>query len=316
MGPRVHSARRRFGPDPEADPKTRALSRAIARGTAVALTSAMVKAAVTCFSIAVLAGCVGPAPQISSDGGAPDAPTTQVDGPADRGGAPPVLVYAHTSSDLFSLDPATLTLTRVGAFATGDGHTDAITDIAITMHNQIYGCSFTSLYRIDAQTAVLTPVGALDGERFGLNGLSFIPDGMSGEVLIAAGADGTYYRVDPMNAVTTPVGQYSDGWRSSGDLVSVEGAGTFATVLGTTSDVLVRVDPGSGAVVRVGEGTGFEGIWGLGYFRQKLFGFTASGRIIVIDTRTGVGTLPEHPIEAGAPFWGAGVTTVAPVDLI
>ncbi len=282
----------------------------------------------TLLLCAVIAGCAGngttPGTPMVDASGSPDSGPLMFtpDATSDAAPAPPsndVLVYAHSDTTLFSLDPTTLSVARIGAFATPGGGTDSITDIAITKTGEIYGCSYDVLYRVDARTAALTPIGDLRAAGFlgfnGFNALSFVPDDSGNETLIGAANDGTYYRVDEATAAVTRLGEYSGRLRSSGDIVGVARGGTFATVLGPTSDALVRIDAASGTATPIGTGTGFSDIWGLGYFRQKLYGFTASGQIVVIDVNTGVGQLANTTAGTDT-FWGAGVTTIAPVDLI
>ena len=98
---------------------------------------------------------------------------------------------------------------------------------------------------------------------------------------------------------------------SSGDLVSVTGLGTLATVKrsGSTTDWLAKVDMSTGVATPIGD-TGFGSIWGLGFWKNKVFGFTSGGAFVLIDPSTGVAT----SVETGSPtWWGAGVTTSAPV---
>ncbi|MCA9601897.1 MAG: hypothetical protein KC417_07735, partial [Myxococcales bacterium] len=60
--------------------------------------------------------------------------------------------------------------------------------------------------------------------------------------------------------------------------------------------------------------TGYARIYGLGYWGAALYGFTADGTLIAIDTDTAKATVVS--VTTGADeFWGAGVTTQAPVIL-
>ena len=85
-----------------------------------------------------------------------------------------------------------------------------------------------------------------------------------------------------------------------------------ATVpIGTVGqDRLVRLAPGTFAATPIGNGTGFEDIWGVGFWGTRVFGFTDQGELSIIDPTTGVGT----PVAMdGEVWWGAAVTTAAPV---
>jgi hypothetical protein len=131
------------------------------------------------------------------------------------------------------------------------------------------------------------------------------------EVLVGGATDGTYWRIDATTGAATMLGTFQGGWGLSGDIVSIAGAATYATVRRSTTmnDSLATIDPRTGAVTIVGD-TGFSQIYGLGYWRATLFGFTRSGQFLIIDARTGRGRLVGTPTMQ---FSGAGVTTLAPV---
>jgi hypothetical protein len=105
---------------------------------------------------------------------------------------------------------------------------------------------------------------------------------------------------------------------SSGDLIAVRGLGIYATVnVGTdpmAQDFLARIDPTTWTATPLGTGTGYNDIFGLGYWQGTIYGFvstsTTTGKMITNDPNTGVGT----EVLAGAIRWyGAGVATDAPI---
>jgi hypothetical protein len=104
----------------------------------------------------------------------------------------------------------------------------------------------------------------------------------------------------------------ADWHQSSGDIVSVKGYGTVATanVDGSGSDWLVKIDPQTGAATAFGS-IGVFGVWGLGYWKNKLYGFASSGQVVAIDVASGAATVLHSTAEA---WWGAGVTTNAPTS--
>jgi len=220
-------------------------------------------------------------------------------------------VYAHSADELYTVDPDTLQVALVGPFAWDRG-SDQMTDIAIDGVGNMVGISFGSVYAVDKATAGCTYLADLDRS---FNGMSFVPaqeiDGTGAEVLVAAALDGAFYRLEPTTGQSTPVGNYGNSMGSSGDIVSVAGFGTVATVTrpGQANDWLVRVNPNSGAATPIGD-TGYAGIWGLGFWKSKVYGFTDSNQFVLIDVNTGAAT----PVETGSvSWWGAGVTTAAPV---
>lgn len=221
-----------------------------------------------------------------------------------------VRVYAHSSDSLYAINPRDFGVVRIGLFQwPADGNDHRMTDIAINAAGDIWGITFGALYRVDPATARCTYVADFAGST--VNGLSFVPaDEFSGdtEVLLAADRLGIVYRVDTTTGRTTQIGLYGDGLGSSGDIVSVASAGTFATVVDGGIEYLARINPTTGRATIIGQ-TGQTETWGLGYWRGTVYGFTSQGFAVTIDIRTGRATLAQRQ---GPPWWGAGVTTIAP----
>jgi hypothetical protein len=231
------------------------------------------------------------------------------------GGSDPGLdayVYAHDAATLYKVDPDTLALSMVGPFAWPNGVADMMTDIAIDKNGKMVGVSFDKVYSVDKSTAACTYLSSLDRS---FNSLSFVAagqiDSSGNEVLVAAALDGWLYRIDPASGQSTPIGQYGGGMTSSGDIVSVGGFGTVATVKqpGSQEDWLVSVDAATGAATVLGN-TQTQDIWGLGFWKNKIFGFTQGGVFVLLDAKTGAATV----VQTGqVHFWGAAVSTAAPV---
>lgn len=259
-----------------------------------------------------------------TDGGRDSGP--RVDGGPDLSS---VLIFAHSRDTLFSFSPFTNTVDSIGVFTLpGGAPAPFMNDLAVNADNAIYTVATDRdatpdaevLYLVDPVTAVATRVGELtveDGDT--VFALTFLAPGElgAGETLVGATNEGVVYRIDPATAAATRVGQYPDGWRSSGDLVSVRGLGTFATIRrdGGTSDslALVRFEP-SGIAFAVRGETGSTQLFGLGYWGSKLYGFSGTGQLVEIDRDFGTGTVIATPAMTGTDrFWGAGVTTRVPV---
>jgi hypothetical protein len=224
-----------------------------------------------------------------------------------------VVVYAHSGSDLFSVDPQTMQISRVGNFlirGTPDKYLNDVTDIAVDRNGRIVGTTFDRLLEIDPMTAECKPIAPLPGSS-SFNGLSWIRDAGE-EQLLATTLDGDVFRIDPATGAATMIGPLGPNLHSSGDLVSVASYGTLVTLTGPKSDRLATLDPKTGAATVIGD-TGFTKIWGLGFWGNRVFGFTQTGQFILIDPKTGAGTLVQT--ESAFPFWGAGVTTSVPVIL-
>ena len=232
---------------------------------------------------------------------------------ADSGGN--AAVFAHSASTLFRINPITYAVTRVGPFHWPSG-SDTMTDIAIDQDGVMIGISYHSVYRVDPQTADCTRLSSNLQGMF--NGLSFVPSmlafGLEGpDVLVGdRNSDGKIFQIDRNTGGVTQIGDMGGDYVSSGDLVAVTGFGIVATVpTGTLGpDQLVRLAPTTFAATPIGATTGFDDIWGVGFWGTRVFGFTAQGTLTIIDSATGVGTSVAVDGEA---WWGAAVTTAAPI---
>lgn len=218
-------------------------------------------------------------------------------------------VYAHSGTALFKVDPDTLLVSKVADFG-WPALPDQMTDIALDKLGRMIGISFDKVYSVDPDTAQCTYLAPLSRQ---FNGLSFIaPEVAEGqEYLMATALDGSVFEINPQTGQSRTVGSFGGGLTSSGDLVSVKGFGTVATVklpMGS-SDWLAKVDPVSGSAQVIGE-TGFGDVWGLGFWKGKVYGFCEGGDFILIDVQSGAGTLVSPSANA---WWGAGVTTEAPL---
>jgi len=245
-------------------------------------------------------------------GGNHDAAAADTTGGFDVGGAQIVFVYAHTSDKLYKVNPETLAVSLVGAFFKlgADMATQipffGVTDIAVDHSGAIIGVTFNEVLRIDHDTAACTTLAPLDGSH-PFNGLSWVTQGTS-EVLLGTTTSGTVSRIDPATGAVTNVGMFGQSLRSSGDLVSVTKFGTLVTVKTPTAqdDWLASLDPTTGQATLIGA-IGFRDILGIGFWKDRVFGFAQGGQFILIDPATGAGTMVSQ--MPGVAWWGAGVTT-------
>jgi hypothetical protein len=262
------------------------------------------------------------------DGG-PDAAALRYDtGPLPDSGAPleDTLIYAHSPDTLYSFSAMTNAVTEVGRFTEPDGtNAPDMVDLAVDAEGAVLTASSMALWAVDPATARATEIGTFDvamGEQF--YALTFLAPGelRPTETLVGATNMGVYYEIDPRDASVRRLGSYPDGWLSSGDLVSVEGA-TYATIRRADDrvDTLAQItfDAGGASSIRVigpirGGGMDFQQIFGLGYWGRSVYGFSNSGQLIEIDRTTGAGRLATTMTGTDR-FWGAGVTTRAPVLL-
>ncbi len=231
-------------------------------------------------------------------------------------------VYAHSGSTLYRIDTHTLMAVEIGAMSALG--TQSLTDLAVDKADHMVGITLDKLYTVDATTGAVTLIKDLSQSARGFTSLSFIPadlnDPQSADILVSANDQGDVFQIDPTTGSATKIGSYGTVALgkviSSGDLVGVRGLGIYATVdVGTEpNDYLAKIDPVTWKATPIGAGTGFNNIFGLGYWAGRFYGFVdagvGKGKVILIDANTGAGT----EIAAGSERWyGAGVTTDAPV---
>src|SRR5438128_2397972 len=91
-----------------------------------------------------------------------------IDAPPVIDGAPVFFgkIYAHSYSDLYSIDHDTLSTTHIGPFLWPPevGGTDMMTDIAVDKGGNIIGVSFGNVYAVDHDTAACTRLAPLTTE--------------------------------------------------------------------------------------------------------------------------------------------------------
>ncbi len=266
-------------------------------------------------------------PDAGSFDGGPDAYSIRFDtGPLPDSGTPleDTLIFAHSPDTLFSFSAETNEVTEIARFTESDGsNADDMVDLAVDAAGNVFTSSREALWSVNVTTGVVTQIGLFDvaeGEQF--YALTFLAPGelRPAETMVGATNMGVYYEIDATDASVARLGSYPDGWLSSGDLVSVEGA-TYATIrqMDDMVDTLAQITfDGTGrSTIRVigpirGGGTDFRQIFGLGYWGRSVYGFSNAGELIEIDRMTGAGRLATTMTGTDR-FWGAGVTTRAPV---
>lgn len=197
-------------------------------------------------------------------------------------------VYAHTSSTLYTVQgTAPYAVAEVGPFTFPDQGSSEITDIAIDRWGVLYAVSFNALFACNPATAECYALTQVDEAS---NGLAVLPVGTlspDDDTIVASGISGTWSELT-LNAGTwtqTILGGYGSPYGSSGD-VSPLGSATLAaaSVDGQAEDVLVSIDPTTGAVIgEVLAFTGHSTVYGLAELETQLLGFDANGDILLID---------------------------------
>lgn len=271
------------------------------------------RVALLCVGVLVACG----APKRDGDGfadagkGFLDAPDPFQDAQIGTNGTS--YVYAHTADELYKVDPETLELTLVGSFGWPGGIPGTMTDLAIDRNANMIGVSFGAVYRVDPLTAACTHLSDLGGGTY--NGLSFVPaaalNRTGDDVLLATrNDDGLVFEINPNTGAASQAGNMGSQYHSSGDMVGIENFGVLQTVEGAPNDVLVSLQPGTLGATPIGTNTSYGQIYGIGFWKNQIFGFTLAGDFIKIDAATGVGVLVQHTDKM---WYGAAVTTIAPI---
>jgi hypothetical protein len=230
-------------------------------------------------------------------------------------------VYAHSDHTLYKIDLANKDLVTVGPFkapTVGSGE-DVMTDLGVSpVDGTIYVISKTNLYTADPGDGHVTLIGPVTACGSYAVALTFAHDGG----LYAGDFKGAFCKIDPTSHSVTPINMIGSGMALSGDLVAVADGTMYGSAYdlkdgsnsGTqVNNVLVKIDPTSGAILQRIGSTGYPKLFGLAYALGQVFGFThdGSGDVVTINPNTGVGTLYNSFMDpsGGGPisFAGAGV---------
>ncbi|MBI5461429.1 MAG: hypothetical protein HY941_04495 [Gammaproteobacteria bacterium] len=185
--------------------------------------------------------------------------------------ASPILWIDDASGHLGTVDVATGNVTVIGSMGV------VMTDIAFDPTGILYGISFSSLYRINTETAASTLVGNT---------------GISSNSLVF-GADGTLYTasrslytLNPSTGTATLIGNGGTAYNSSGDLAFI---GNDLYLSSVSADYLMRLDRTTGVATYVGS-IGVGAVYGMATNNNvDLYG-VAGTSILSINTATGAGS--------------------------
>ncbi len=205
-----------------------------------------------------------------------------LDAPSDGTAGSSTLVYAHTDTTLFQIDPtsASPSLAQLGDFdcVGASGQDPAMTDVAVDKDGKLWGISHTQVHQLEVVNKVvhcaksIVLAASLDVKFYAL---TFAPVGVisaTEEVLVAGNTAGELWAIDAAgnlsqrgvfgdvpvsdgNGHVYPTDHQNKAWELSGDIVFVENDGNpigFATVRdcpnppATTScsntDTLIEID--------------------------------------------------------------------------
>jgi hypothetical protein len=274
------------------------------------------------------------------------------DGSAGSDGGGPALIYAHTDTELYTLDPNSHQVTDIGPFSLG-AQTPVITDLAVDANGNVWVNSETAIYTAAVPSApgpvVLTLVAnisAKSNQKF--YALGFAPANVldASETLVGGDSDGALWAI-ATNGTTTELGTFGtdskgNAYELSGDIVFYVQNGVplgLATIrscpqgtCSTTNDLLAEVDvaamtaayksstPGKLLKQLIGSGTGYGRLFGVGAWNDSVYAFsreaTSSPAELVQIGSNGSGQVLETFSQINSGWSGAGVTTKAPITVV
>lgn len=178
--------------------------------------------------------------------------------------AAPVFVVSDTANNLLRVDMTSGAASVIG----NTGSVGPFTDLAVSPTGTLWGITFSTLYRINPNTAALTLVG--DHGVSAANALAFSSDGT---LYMAAGSSASLYTVNTSNGVAAAL-PGSMGTNSDGDLAFHNGQ----LYLAGTNGQLVRITLGTTVA---GTNVGPFGV-------PDVYGLTSDsvGRLIAVSGRT------------------------------
>lgn len=290
----------------------------------------------------------------STFGGGSDASFGGSNGADASNGSSAPLIYAHTDTELYSLDPGTNAITDIGPFDDGTGNLAPVTDLAVNANDEVWVNTEAAIYKATlpsgtgtVKLTLVSKIAAASGQYF--YALGFAPAGVldTNETLVAGDNKGELYAV-ATNGATTDLGSF--GTNSSGNPYELSGDLVFfivnnqprglATIRScqkggsctTSNDILAEIDvaamtaayqsktPGNLKKQLLGSGTGFGHLYGVGAWNDKVYAFSrvsssTAAQLVTIDS-TGKGTLVQSFSQITAGWSGAGVTTKANVTVL
>ncbi|HLT40496.1 MAG TPA: hypothetical protein VK034_29660 [Enhygromyxa sp.] len=224
------------------------------------------------------------------------------------------VVYAHTASQLYTMDPNNYQITFIGNF-TFNQSSGSVTDIAIDRWGVLYAVTFDDVFVCNPNTAGCYYLGDLPQS---FNGLTMVPPGTidpQDDTLIGIANSGTWYVITIQNqqAQLQNIGQYGGNMTSAGDVFSIQGTGTYGAVNKpgvNNGNVIVESNPLNGNVIaELATLVGYSTVYGLAGWENQIFAFNAGGQVVEVDPSDGS---YQQVAATNHNWWGAGVYTILP----
>jgi hypothetical protein len=156
-------------------------------------------------------------------------------------------IYAHTDTELYSLDPMSNAVTAIGIFSgmSGSTYDSSVTDLAVNAEGDIYVNTETVVYTVTlpsapsaTATVALTKVATITtGSDQSFYALAFAPKGFlgSGETLIGGDNLGEVWVIDTTSGATQDLGNFGAVPGESDKIFALSGDMVFYTSGGTAT---------------------------------------------------------------------------------
>jgi hypothetical protein len=191
--------------------------------------------------------------------------------------AAPIMWVDDASGNLGTVDVATGNVTLIGN--TGI----VLTDIAFDPSGNLFGISFTNLYKINSTTAATTLVGP-----HGVPGGNALVFGSDGTLFSAGFSSTSLFRINPATGATTNLGNV--GFASGGDL-AFNGGNFF---LSSSTNQLIQIDLSNPSSSHAVGPFGISSVFGLASGEDGVLYGVAGTQIFPVNPATGAGSSPVN----------------------
>jgi hypothetical protein len=164
-----------------------------------------------------------------------------LNGDSSQGGSSmTTTIYANSDTALYTVDPASKTVTLVGQFQGlgGGSGDDAVTDLAVNAEGEVYVNTETVVYKVTVPSSSgpvpITRVAkiATSGYQY-FYALAFAPPGVlgAGETLVGGDGNGEVWSIDPATGATQDLGNFGPVPQDT------------SRVFGVSGDIVFYLDP-------------------------------------------------------------------------
>jgi hypothetical protein len=198
--------------------------------------------------------------------------------------AGPVLWIDDASGNIGTVDVATGVATTIGSAGV------VLTDIAFDPSGNLWGVSFTNLYRINKSTGAATNIGSL-----GLNGNNALVFSSTGILYSASSTDRNLYTINTSTGAATNLGAIKMSANSSGDL-AFNGGNLY---LSNMNNQLVKIDLSNLTNSNEIGAFGYSLVYGLATAGNGVLYGVSNNTVFSVNTATGLGTFVTNYTGGG-----------------